>query len=327
MFSAIYIENEVKHYKRVELMLSRYPDVPHIFCERYGEIFNRNSQNFRLQKKSPALILARKHGNLVLPAPKGYGFDNGPGFYFSHMFNCVYDCRYCFLQGMYRSANYVVFVNYEEFESALHANITKYPGPSVYYSGYDCDSLALEPVSKFCKYFLPFFSKHPEVVMEIRTKSTQVRTLLESTPLKNCIVAMSFTAHDEARKWEHRVPSIAKRIDTLKKLQQAGWPVAIRFEPLIYEPNMLQRYLSLFEQVFSALDSSAIHSVSTGEFRMPAEYMKNIIKLYPDEPLFARPMHKKNGVMSLFDKNNSYHEAIEKLLLRFISAEQYYRCV
>ena len=134
-------------------MLSRYPDVPHIFCERYGEIFNRNSQNFRLQKKSPALILARKHGNLVLPAPKGYGFDNGPGFYFSHMFNCVYDCRYCFLQGMYRSANYVVFVNYEEFESALHANITKYPGPSVYYSGYDCDSLALEPVSNFVNIF------------------------------------------------------------------------------------------------------------------------------------------------------------------------------
>ena len=88
---------------------------------------------------------------------------------------------------------------------------------------------------------------------------------------------MSFTAHDEARRWEHKVPSIAKRIDTLKKLQQAGWPVAIRFEPLIYEPNMLQRYLSLFEQVFGALDSAAIHSVSTGEFRMPVEYMKNII--------------------------------------------------
>lgn len=326
MFSAIYIENEVKRYERVERILNRYPDVPHILCERYGEIFNRNAQNFRLQKRSPALILARKHGNLVLPAPGGYGFDNSPSFYFSHMLNCVYDCRYCFLQGMYRSANYVVFVNYEEFESALSANIVRYPGPSIYYSGYDCDSLALEPVSKFCKYFLPFFSKHPEAVIEIRTKSTQVRTLLEHTPLENCIIAMSFTAHDEAKRWEHKVPSIAKRLDALQKLQQAGWPIAIRFEPLIFGPDMLERYLSLFEQIFGVLDSSAIHSVSTGEFRMPVEYMKNIIKLYPDEALFARPMHTKNGVMSMLAKDSCPHEAIEELLFGFISTEQYYRC-
>ena len=25
------------------------------------------------------------------------------------MYNCIYDCRYCFLQGMYNSANFVVF--------------------------------------------------------------------------------------------------------------------------------------------------------------------------------------------------------------------------
>ena len=31
------------------------------------------------------------------------------------MLNCLYDCRYCFLQGMYRSANYVLYVNYEDF--------------------------------------------------------------------------------------------------------------------------------------------------------------------------------------------------------------------
>ena len=31
------------------------------------------------------------------------------------MYNCLFDCKYCFLQGMYSSANYVIFVNYEDY--------------------------------------------------------------------------------------------------------------------------------------------------------------------------------------------------------------------
>ena len=96
MFSAIYIESEVRDHPRSREILARYRGLPHIECERYGEIFNRKSQNFRLQKENPALILARKHGHKVLPAPGGYGFDATDSHYFSHMLNCVYDCRYCF---------------------------------------------------------------------------------------------------------------------------------------------------------------------------------------------------------------------------------------
>ena len=96
-------------------MLARYADAEIILCDRYGEIFNPKSQNFRLQKQNPALILAQKHKGHVLPAPEGYGLGSEKNYYFSHMLNCVYDCRYCFLQGMYQSAHYVVFVNFEDF--------------------------------------------------------------------------------------------------------------------------------------------------------------------------------------------------------------------
>ena len=40
------------------------------------------------------------------------------------MLNCVYDCRYCFLQGMYRSANYVLFVNYDDFRVQIEESIS-----------------------------------------------------------------------------------------------------------------------------------------------------------------------------------------------------------
>ena len=119
MFSAIYIEEEIRDWDRVREIVEPFSKVPQIICRRYGEVFNRTNQNFRIQKKNPALILAKKYGNLVLPAPSGYGFEGGKSFYFSHMLNCIYDCRYCFLQGMYRSANYVLFINYEDFKSQI----------------------------------------------------------------------------------------------------------------------------------------------------------------------------------------------------------------
>ena len=126
MFSAIYVEKAVRQEPHTQTILNRLSSLPIVEIGQYGEIFNRSNQNFRLQKLKPALILAEKHGNKVLPTPPGYGFEElpgaespGRGYYFSHMLNCVYDCRYCFLQGMYRSANYVLFTNFMAKETNL----------------------------------------------------------------------------------------------------------------------------------------------------------------------------------------------------------------
>jgi len=119
MIGLIYVEEAVAAHPLTLQILARYPRAVQVPIERYGEVFNRKSQNFRLQKHRPALILAHKHGERVLPAPEGYGVGGSRNHYFSHMLNCVYDCRYCFLQGMFRSAHYVLFVNYESFQDDI----------------------------------------------------------------------------------------------------------------------------------------------------------------------------------------------------------------
>ena len=326
MFSAIYLESEVRGHPRTRAILARYRDLPHIECERYGEIFNRKSQNFRLQKEHPALILARKHGRKVLPAPGGYGFDAAGSHYFSHMLNCIYDCRYCFLQGMYRSAHCVLFVNYEDFAESIRRTIDSGPPNQVFYSGYDCDSLALEPVSGFAEHFVPLFAECPEATLELRTKSTQFAGLLRMPAIPNCVVAMSFTTEAAAKRWEQGVPSIEKRLAALARLQQAGWPVALRFEPLLPEGS-LPLHEELFRLIFSRLDPGRLHSVSTGLFRMPAGYFRNTLKLYPDEALFARETKTENGVVSFHHPNReAWLEQLERTLFRHIDPARYYRC-
>ena len=115
MIETIYYEKNIKNHPKTLEILSRFSNARQICIDRYGEVFNKRNQNFKLQKTNPALILAEKHKGFILPVPEGFGIGQMHNFYFSHMYNCIYDCRYCFLQGMYSSANYVLFVNYEDF--------------------------------------------------------------------------------------------------------------------------------------------------------------------------------------------------------------------
>ncbi|WP_455205922.1 spore photoproduct lyase family protein [Kaarinaea lacus] len=329
MFPVIYIENDIVQHPLTQEIIRRFDDTPLVYIERYGEVFNRKSQNFRLQKQKPALILARKHNNWVLPAPAGYGFGDGESYYFSHMLNCIYDCRYCFLQGMYRSAHYVLFVNFEDFAAEIENKISQKRSESIYfYSGYDCDSMALEPISGFAKYFLPLFSKYQNSWLELRTKSTQIRDLLTMPAIVNGVIAYSFTPEDISQQLEHKVPSLEKRIDAVVRLQQHGWPVALRFEPLIFQQQMAESYQSLFIKLFQRIHVEKLHSVSLGLFRMPNDFFNNIVKLYPDEPLFARDMVSR-GRLTSYPENleQDMVSLCESELLNYVPKEIYYRCV
>ena len=328
MFSAIYIEKSLVSHPRVENILRRFPAISPIIIERYGEIFNRKGQNFRLQKNKPALILAQKLERHVHPAPDNYGLGGKHNYYFSHMLNCIYDCRYCFLQGMYRSAHYLLFVNYEDFARQIENTSRQHGDESCYfYSGYDCDSLALEPVTQFVDQFLPIFDKLPNAILELRTKSTQVRSLLERSVQKNVVIAFSFTPRNISEQLEHKVASNEKRLESMRKLQQQGWKVGLRFDPIIYEDNYHDHYVELFDSVFSRIDAAALHSVSMGAFRLPEMFFRNMQRLYPAEKLFAAKITQREGMAAYAeDIEKKMVSDCEKLLFNHIPEKIYFPC-
>jgi len=315
MIDTLYIEESVRHHPRTLSICDRFPQARIISCERYGEVFNPKAQNFRLQKQNPALIIAEKFNRFALPVPPGYGIGSDRNYYFSHMYNCLYDCRYCFLQGMYQSANYVFFVNYEDFQTEISQICHATPDEQIhFFSGYDCDSLALEPVTHFAEHFLPFFAQIPNAWLELRTKSTQIRSLLNQQPFSRCIVAFSLSPDEIAQKVEDKAPALERRLDALSKLQDHGWPLGLRFDPLIYQADYKRQYKKLFEQVFARISVDSLHSVSLGVFRLPEKYFKKIHKLYPEEKLFASPLITTQ-------KMTSYKTELEQEMLQYCTEQ------
>ncbi|HIF50187.1 MAG TPA: DNA photolyase [Thiotrichaceae bacterium] len=328
MISTIYIEEEIASHPRTLAILERFPETTKIMCERYGEIFNRKSQNFRLQKKQPALILARKHKSLVLPTPIQYGIGAEHNYYFSHMLNCLYDCRYCFLQGMFQSAHYILFVNYEDFIEDMNSTLNKHNNEPVhFFSGYDCDSLALDPVTDFTNEFLPFFERNPQALLELRTKSTQIRSLLKREPIKNCVIAFSFTPDKIAQALEHKAPDVNKRLQAILDLQEAGWQVGLRFDPLIYTKGFANEYSELFDRIFTKINPELTHSVSLGTFRLPKDYFRKLEKLYPDEKLFASPLTEENNSISYpVEIRDDMLGFCKDIITKHIPSEKFFPC-
>lgn len=312
----IYVENSIGNHPRTLAILSRFPRAEVIPCGRFGELFNVRAQNFRLQKRNPALILAEKHGNAVLPTPTGYSIGYSRNFYFSHILNCLYDCRYCFLQGMYRSANYVHFVNDDWFKSGIDQNRSSDGTETCFFSGYDCDSLAMEGITGFAERFIPFFSSRPDAILELRTKSINTGILERSDPVPNIIVAYTLTPEVIARETEHGAPSFALRLKRIQSLTRQGWSVGLRLDPLIPWPGFKNIYSEMVAQILNLIDPAKIHSVTLGAMRFPKAMHERILQLYPRDPLFALQEMELRGAQMSYCPGTE-REMIEHILLAF----------
>ncbi len=327
MIDTVYIEEDIIDHPRTKQILSCMPNAARIFIKRYTEVFNKKSQNFRLQKMKPSLILAKKYNNFLHETPISYGIGNKENYYFAHMINCVFDCRYCFLQGMFSSANYVVFVNYEDLFMAIESMTAKNRDKKItYFSGYNCDSMASESLTGFIEEAINFFKGKNNIELEIRTKSTFIKPLLKSY-ISNCIVAYSLVPEKISEKFEVGVPSIQKRLHSISRLVELGWKIGLRFDPIICELGWEELYNKFFDNIFATIPSKSIHSVTYGSLRFPKKVFKSIEKLYPEEKLFYNKNNLKASTnkQSLIDENISLN-VINKMLEKHIDKTKIFLC-
>jgi spore photoproduct lyase len=278
----IYIEKDLQTDPKVELILKKYPQSTIVYIEKYQEVFNRNKQNFRLQKETPCLILAKKYGKFIHSIPEEFGIGFDHHYYFSTTINCPFDCRYCFLQGLNKSSHYVIFINDLDFKSAISAEIAKNPHQTyAFFSGYDADSLALDSLSNFTYEYLPFFEQFSNAICEVRTKSVMIRPLLELKTIQNTLVAYTLNPQEIIERDEKKTPFLKARLQAIQKLQQAGYKIALRFDPMMVIENALSIYQQFFQQVFQEIDPNGIHSVTIGSFRLPKSVFQNYVKIDP----------------------------------------------
>lgn len=300
-----------------------------VYIDHYKDLFNRSHQDFAAQKKAPSLILAKKTGTLIYKgAPVCQSFGNEHFYYTSCMMNCIYHCDYCYLQGMYPSGHVVVFVNLEDYFDELEALLMEHP---VYLCiSYDTDLLALEQTFSFVSKWLIFAKDHPDLTLEIRTKSGNPALFESLAKLyagkealkKQVIFAWTVSPEGLCKTTEHGAASLPLRIAALQTAKQAGFSVRLCFDPMIFHSGWKNNYSTLVESIFSKISADNLYDVSIGVFRISTEYLKTMRKKRPDSAIVQYPYITEQGVSHYGNLSEEMVHYLQEILQKHLPAEK-----
>lgn len=294
-FSHIYVEEEALGYPLAERALSVLNSASVIPIKHYKDIFNRHSQDFNAQKKSPKLILAVRRDKFLFPGAnvcERYGHDNF--FYAPQMMNCLYDCEYCYLRGMLNSANVLVFVNTNDyFSAALNA------APAYISVSYSSDMLALEPIFGLAGEWLAFASKNPALTLEIRTKAGYFNArAYKPFASPNIILAWTLSPEEDISRYEQRAPALANRLSAMKAAIDAGFNTRLCVDPVLISNGWETRIENMARSAREIIDTERLYDISVGGFRVSKTHYKRMVKKSPGSIIRTLPLAENGGVIS-----------------------------
>lgn len=318
LFSHLYLESELlstKWREETERILARFPRARVVEIDNYQEFALRRSVKWSDQKRSPKLVLALKRSELLYPCSDVAPNFGHPHFYYSvPMQNCLYDCEYCYLQGMYPSANLLYFVNQSELiQEALQKS--KELGQLYLCIAYDNDILALENLLGIARRWIEGARTEPRLTVEVRTKSANYKAISDLTPAENVILAWTLSPSDVIERFEAKTPPLEARLKSMAQAVQAGWRTRLCFDPLLPVTGWRESYRGLLERVDQLRLWEQVEDVSYGLFRMPKTFIRQARKARPDSALLHQAQETESrGYFTLAGTEQS-------TLLEFMGSE------
>ena len=299
-FTHIYVEKRVQTHPRTREILTHFPNAQIVAIDHYKDVFNRRGQDAPLQHRFQSLILARKEDHFFYEgAPVCQDFGNTNFYYCSTMMNCLFDCSYCYLKGMYPSGHMVIFVNLEDYLSDLDAFLAH---KSMYLCvSYDADLLAMEPLAGYAKLWSDYATLHETLKLEIRTKSARLAMWEELPCLSNVIYAFTLSPQKMIDACERGTPSAKARIACALAGLEKEFPVRLCFDPMLYLPTWREDYGELLSELDAAfaghdLTMQKLTDVSVGTFRISQDYMKKLRRALPTASAVQFPYVNVGGV-------------------------------
>jgi spore photoproduct lyase len=300
----VYIEHQALEHPNTQIILKNLGFPKIITINHYKDLLNSSGSDWRMQKKVQKIVLALRtsqffySGSDITPS---FGFDN---YYYNTLaLNCIYDCDYCYLQGLFNSPHLVLFVNNEDFINAFLVEYLSKPNQKHYLAlSYDTDLLPLESFYPYTKQWINFAKEYPNIFIEIRTKSISIKPLLNIDPVPNVIIAFTLSPQAVIALHEPLTPPLSARLKCLKQVVERGYQVRVCIDPIIHIPNWEASYKELIKQLANTININRLNSISVGTFRMNAEFFKRIKKQRADTGIVFYPYQKTEDIMGYSSK-------------------------
>ncbi len=259
----IYLEPDVKNYKRGQEILQKYPAARLIEVPSHWKIPELHgfagSVDDWIRIKRHTLVLGIKKSLSCRPNTRSANFiapfeSNG----------CTMSCSYCYVPRRKGYANPItLYVNIEQAIGYLQRHIAKqgikmFPDEVdatswVYEIGEGGDCSADAAICDNVKDLVDFFKTTPTAKVTWATKFVN-RDLLSYDPQGKVRIRFSLMPHQMSKLIDVRTSPISDRIDVMNDFRDAGYEVNVNFSPVVVYEGWLEDWKLLFTELNDKLN-------------------------------------------------------------------------
>jgi len=184
--------------------------------------------------------------------------------------NCAFGCSYCTIQTFY-SDRYV-------FDAELAKKLDRITlDPDRFYhigTGQSSDSLVWGNRNGMLDDLIRFARKHPNVMLEFKTKSAKITYFLEHEIPPNIVCSWSLNPQIIIDHEEHFTATLDERLASARAVADRGIKVSFHFHPIIYYENWEEDYPQIARRLQAMFNPEEILFISFGS----VTFIKPVIK-------------------------------------------------
>jgi spore photoproduct lyase len=267
-FARVYAEEALRGSQCLKDLCRRLPGLEPRFVAGRGEIPAEHLEPATLYLCSPS-------GRQLAPCPGSSGHLCCSYWVLDLYVGCRLACTYCILRSYLNFAPITVHPDPRPAVQALGSLAAAHPGRKVRVgTGELGDSLELDPLFRLSAHLIRAAARHPNLELELKTKTDRVDHLEGVRPKGNAVIGFSLNPQPVARALEPGAAPLQQRLEAARRAQEAGYRVAFHFDPIVLQADSVEETLKLYLPLAASLarfGPGRVAWVSLGTFRFPAD--------------------------------------------------------
>ncbi len=212
--------------------------------------------------------------------------------------SCGFDCSYCSIQSFYNQ-NQVIFN--KNFSKKLKE--IKLDPKKRYHigTGQSSDSLMWGNKEGVLDALFEFAKKNPNVILEFKTKSNNIKYLLNHDVPKNIVATWSLNTPTIIKNEEHLTANLHERLISARRVADKGVKVGFHFHPIVHYENYLEEYKQLWQKIQKEFSCDEVTMISFGTLTYIKPVLKQIRAREFKSKIYQMPLVDTEGKLSYPD--------------------------
>ena len=189
---------------------------------------------------------------------------------------CTMDCSYCILQAYFHPPVLQYFAGLDSLVPPLDQTFSQNKIFRIGTGEYT-DSLIWEKISQGPKFLVETFAKQSNSLLELKTKTINVESLLDLDHNGKTVLAWSVNTPEIIRSEEKGTAALTARLETAALCEAKGYKLAFHFDPMVIYGGCEGDYKKVVQSIFSHVSPDNIVWISIGSFRFMPQ-LKSIIE-------------------------------------------------